>query len=207
MAEDGSYYLDVRTALADAIPAGTPDYHVDAAMDQAAATVLATIVNEWPVASGTSLAGFNVSGSVVSNPVNYTEFVLDGLVEQLAAKGLTVARQQVENTLKDIAARAAAPAGTRPTATGKVAQALTSNGQATSLLSQGRTMEAVAAYRATVQAQRLSSAVTSLGLTPGLASAVTSLATANRPSEAVALLMKVGRTMEAARLVTILRSL
>lgn len=206
---DGTFHLDVRAALADVIPDGTPEFHVDAAVAQASSTILAAIVHEWPVASGVSLSGFTTNGERIDNEVDYTSFVLDGLVDKLAAKGIAAARVEVAATLADIAARAAAPAGTRPTARGKVAQALASKGEstATSLLSQGRTMEAVAAYRAGVQAQRIGTLVSSLGLTPGLASAVTSLATAARGSEAVGLLQKVGRTMEAARLASLLRSL
>lgn len=200
MTGDGPWEMDVRAAIAGVIPAGTPDYHVDAAVKQAESTILAAIVAGWPVSSGKSLNGFHISGDVIENHVDYTEFVLDGLVETLAADGLAQAEAEVAKTLADIAARAAAKAGTAPKSTGKIAQVLARAGtpdKAVSALAEGRVAEAVAVYRASVTAARYSTFIEAMGLPAGTTSVAKSLATAGRVTEAINLLDKAGRTSAA----------
>ena len=206
MAEDGSWSLDVRAAISSVIPEGTDVLHVDAAVQQAISTVLETIVHSWPVDTGRSLAGFARTDDGIDNPVEYTAFVLNGLVESLAAEGLDRARREIAETLAEVARRATGPRNQVYEARGKVADVLRpSRRRPADLLAAGRTMEAVAAFRATTAAAQAVALVAQLDLSPGLASAARSLASAGRLTEAVALLRRAGRPSQASQLAALAR--
>lgn len=65
-------------AVADAAPGIVRD-----GMAGLASEVLAAVVADWPVDSGESLAGWEATGGIVRNEVEYTSEVHDGLADRL----------------------------------------------------------------------------------------------------------------------------
>lgn len=72
----------------------------------AASLVMGSILDNWPIDTGKSVAGFRTTkrGSDwwVTNAVDYTEYVRDGLVDGLAEAGLVAAKPRIKAAAKNV---------------------------------------------------------------------------------------------------------
>lgn len=196
-----AWSLDIAPVLAELAPSDAPTFLVEGALRDAADEVLAHIVGGWPVATGKSIAGFRVSGSIISNDVDYAEYVNEGMVDKLAEEGLEKARGSFKAKLDDLMARRALAPGQRAqNSRTKVAEILSRQKaaptEALSLFELGDVAAALQVFRASVATERLVMTAQQLGLS----AEVIALLRAGEAKKAITLVAQSGRTVEAQQL-------
>lgn len=211
--------IDVRPVLAEVNLEGLTDFLVSSVLQVVAEYVMDAIVSQWPVDTGTSLAGFRVrrgAGTwLVVNEVEYTSYVHDGLVFVLAEMAMADAVDLARERADEFRRRQAMQPGTRqvramrrrsfgaappPSAPGAPPMPRPPDPRVAAALAQGRVADATVLLQAAVRAApraRVVRAAERLALAGRLPAAILALIKGGRLEEAIARLMREGRRIEA----------
>jgi hypothetical protein len=116
----GTWQREVTpTSLGLAIPPQTSPALVEGVLRDVAENILSAIVSQWPVDTGLSLAGFDIhtaspTSILVYNEVPYTEYVHEGLADQVFDQAIAAERTSAQSRLDALVQRSNTAPGTRP---------------------------------------------------------------------------------------------